>query len=253
MTTSEKSGCAKIFANLLGTKPKSAETAVDETVEALPYRLRDDFLSPAELNFYRVLKQTVGNSVAICLKVSLGDLFYPKTGNHSENQIYRNRIDRKHVDFLLCDPKTMRPLLGIELDDASHRKVTRQERDRFVEQVFVAAGLPLLRQPVLSAYNTQELSAKLVELVDINLQSTPQPINSEAISTVQKPSSVNRAVQFESSSPTTISLSDGEVPLCPRCNQSMVLRTVKKAGLHYGKQFWGCRDFPRCRGMREYN
>jgi ssDNA-binding Zn-finger/Zn-ribbon topoisomerase 1 len=32
----------------------------------------------------------------------------------------------------------------------------------------------------------------------------------------------------------------------------MVLRVVHKEGPHKGKKLWGCRDFPRCRGLREY-
>jgi len=41
-----------------------------------PYFVRDDFLSPAERNFYFVLKPVIADSALICPKVSLGDLFY---------------------------------------------------------------------------------------------------------------------------------------------------------------------------------
>jgi membrane-bound metal-dependent hydrolase YbcI (DUF457 family) len=41
-----------------------------------------------------------------------------------------------------------------------------------------------------------------------------------------------------------------EPPLCPRCGIPMVLRTAKK-GEHMGRQFWGCRHFPRCRQTRQ--
>lgn len=116
--------------------------------EPLPYRLRDDFLSPAELNFYRVLQQSVNGQFLICPKVSLGDLFYTQTGEWKNNQAYHNKINRKHVDFLLCDPKTIRPVLGIELDDASHQRTDRRERDKLVDAVFEVAKLPLLHQPV---------------------------------------------------------------------------------------------------------
>jgi len=34
--------------------------------EKLPYRLRDDFLSPAEASFYQVLKSVVGSGLVIC-------------------------------------------------------------------------------------------------------------------------------------------------------------------------------------------
>ena len=32
----------------------------------------------------------------------------------------------------------------------------------------------------------------------------------------------------------------------------MVLRVVKKEGPHKGKNIWGCRDFPKCRGVVEF-
>ncbi|NOR82539.1 MAG: DUF2726 domain-containing protein, partial [Ardenticatenales bacterium] len=119
----------------------------------LPYRLKTELLSAAELEFYRVLRLAVGAWAVICPKVGLGDLFYPQTGNRSANTSYRNRIDRKHVDFVLCDPHTMRPLVGIELDDASHRRASREKRDRLVNGAFAAAGRPLERFRAASSYD----------------------------------------------------------------------------------------------------
>lgn len=40
-----------------------------------------------------------------------------------------------------------------------------------------------------------------------------------------------------------------DVILCPRCSGDMVLRTAKK-GAQAGEKFWGCIDFPKCRGTR---
>ncbi len=39
----------------------------------------------------------------------------------------------------------MQPLAGVELDDSSHNRKDRQDRDVFVEQAFSAAQLPLGR------------------------------------------------------------------------------------------------------------
>ncbi len=100
MPHSTRPGCLIALLTLLGLKSEPI-TALKET--PFPYRVRDDFLSPAELNFYRVLCRVVNNRLVICPKVSLGDLFYPKSGQRGTNQSYRNKIDRKHVDFLLCD------------------------------------------------------------------------------------------------------------------------------------------------------
>ncbi len=81
-----------------------------------------------------------------------------------ENFAYFNRISQRHVDFLVCEPARMRPLLGIELDDASHQTPARQRRDEFVERVFRTARLPLLRFPAQRAYNTQEIAARLARV-----------------------------------------------------------------------------------------
>lgn len=39
---------------------------------------------------------------------------------------------------------------------------------------------------------------------------------------------------------------NAEAPACPKCGQTMVLRS-KRSG---AGQFWGCSTYPRCRGMR---
>lgn len=46
---------------------------------------------------------------------------------------------------LLADPATFRPLLVIELDDPSHNRRDRQDRDDFFNQAINSAGLPCLR------------------------------------------------------------------------------------------------------------
>lgn len=42
---------------------------------------------------------------------------------------------------------------------------------------------------------------------------------------------------------------NGQVPACPTCTQPMV-RRIAKRGPSPGAAFWGCSDFPRCRGTR---
>jgi hypothetical protein len=110
--------CFGLLLRMFGIKPKPVESEVHD--ELLPYRLRDDFLSQAEHSFYLVLRQMMGDYFTVLAKVNFSDLFYVSKPN--ENRTARNKIDRKHVDFLICDPKTMKPRLAIELDDASHQR-----------------------------------------------------------------------------------------------------------------------------------
>lgn len=144
-------GCLGFLFSWMGGAPAQPEV--------LPYKLRDRFLTPAEASFFQVLRTVVQDQYYICPKVNLGDIFYVSRPN--ENFAYRNKIDRKHVDFLLCHPETMKPVMGIELDDSSHNRQDRQKRDLFVNEVFRAARLPLVRFPVKTGYSVQEVAAAL--------------------------------------------------------------------------------------------
>jgi predicted RNA-binding Zn-ribbon protein involved in translation (DUF1610 family) len=189
-----------------------------------PYFLRDDFLSPAEHSFYLVLKSVVLELALVCPKVGLSDIFYAKSSDNSKYRTYTNKIDRKHVDFLLCDPKTVRPILGIELDDKSHQRPDRQERDEFVENVFAKAKLPLLRISVKHSYSVAELNSLL------------QPYLGKKGLPVSLP-------------PTTQNVS--ATPNCPKCGSEMVLRTAK-SGTNQGEKFWGCSNYPKCHGILKF-
>lgn len=246
MNNQDKPGCLGSILQALGLAPKAAEP------KTFPYRVRDDFMSPAERSFYHVLRAVVGDWALICPKVSLDDLFYAQSGSHKTNVGLRNRIARKHVDFLLCDPGSTQPLLGIELDDSSHDRASRQERDAFVEQVFAAAGLPLMRQPVQPAYDGRSLGAALRLLAGLDPPTRPE---GEPRST--DPAQSNAPAPHETEMPEPPSEAPSQpartekVPRCPKCGQPMVLRTVQKEGPYQGRQFWGCASYPRCRGVRD--
>lgn len=197
-----------------------------------PYRQRDDFLSPAERSFYLTLRGCVEEWADVCPKVNLGDVFYATCKNFGERQSYTNKINRKHVDFLLCDKKTAVPLLGIELDDKSHAQTKRQERDEFVEIVFKVAGLPLERIGVRPSYNPKDLSARLADLAGRNVN----PL--DITDTVQKETEVKTAIENK--------------PLCPKCSEEMILR-IAKSGQNQGQKFWGCSNFPKCRSVLPFD
>ena len=129
-------------------------------VETFPYRKKDYLLSRAERSFYEVLRTAVGEEWTIFVKVRLLDLVWLPRGT-SNAQSHRNRVQSKHVDFVLSDPRTIGPVLVIELDDASHRRSDRQRRDAFVDAVLQGAGLPILHVAVRSGYVTADLSRQI--------------------------------------------------------------------------------------------
>ena len=64
--------------DLLAGERKSGN---DKSAPEFPYHLRDHFLSPAELNFYSVLRTVINGRATICTKVGLQDIFYVKSVN----------------------------------------------------------------------------------------------------------------------------------------------------------------------------
>lgn len=236
MTTRKKNngGClGAIFGIFFNSNPKSETSDYSITYtdpsaekEPLPFRLRDDFLSTAEYSFYQVLKSMMGSYFTICPKVSLSDIFY--VINPNENNGFYNKINRKHVDFLICDTQTIKPRFAIELDDKSHNRQDRIERDDFVNELFETANLPLLRIPVRQTYNTTELGA----------------LFSEALQKGQSPSVTPSTTGEEKSLP--VKANKDTAPICPKCGQQMVLRTSHN-GANKGKSFYGCVNYPKCK------
>ena len=189
----------------------------DQTQERLPYRLRENFLSTPELALLRVLQEMVGRHYVICPKVALNDIFYIARPN--ENVHFFNKIFRKHVDFLLCEPPTLRPAIGLELVKPVSRNETR-DADQFMQDLFLSAGLPLVH--VLSSERYSEND--LVELFQL------------AIMRVKKTGPLRATTKTDS------------VPMCPVCGKMMVLR-VYRSGPGAGKKYYGCMDSPKCSGI----
>jgi hypothetical protein len=153
-TMGEQRGCLGFISKLFG------ENADKTTPQDLPkVQVTNRFVTPAEADFFRVLRHVIGNSGHILAQVSVGKLLY-FPGNHRSTpgrQAWRNRVAQKTVDFVICDYSTLQPLLAIELDEPSHDAPDRQARDRQVESILKAAGLPLLRIATAKSYNTREL------------------------------------------------------------------------------------------------
>ena len=153
-------GCLLIL-NKLFNRKKEIQYAGPTHDNPLPYGKRDHFLSAAEISFYHVLKGVLGDDIELLCKVRLGDLFYVQRPH--ENKGARNRIDRKHIDFVLCEAKTMNPILGIELDDSSHERQSRKERDKFVDDVFNKAGLKILHIKAARGYVPEDIAREVSE------------------------------------------------------------------------------------------
>jgi hypothetical protein len=152
-------GCLGFVFRLLGFG--SARPAPVSTLPKV--QVNKFFVSNAEGDFFRVLKRVVGERAHVLAQVSLRQLvWFP--GNNQSNPgraTWQNKVAAKSVDFVLCDPSTLRPKVVIELDEPTHARPARQTRDDEVEAILQAAGLPVVRVLTSRGYETRELEAAL--------------------------------------------------------------------------------------------
>ena len=127
-----------------------------------PYERRE-LLTSNEFPFYRILQPLCEkHGWLLLIKMRLADIMAVRSGE-KEYMSYFNKIKAKHTDFVLCDPDTLDVLCGVELDDPSHDRPDRIERDEFVDQVYETAGIPLLH--VWMPIKAKELERQLLSLI----------------------------------------------------------------------------------------
>ena len=223
---------------------------------AWPVRINENMITNAERSFLSVLKMACGDTYVISPKARLGDVVYVQKGTDAKlRQSIQNRINQKHVDFLLLDPKTLAPVLVIELDDKSHQSAAAQSRDLVKDKVLKDAGLRMIRFPARATYTLSEIEAALTGNAAPSdshpEQAEPAPVTSipdqtslsVTSSSAQSPSD---QTQFEAVPETDPSTSEPNTVLCPKCNTPMVIRKASK-GTKAGTTFYGCANYPHCR------
>lgn len=135
----------------------------------LPYVRKQYVFSASERSFYEILRRLVDGH-AVFPKMRLCDVVNVKKGS-GEWQSHFNRINRKHVDFIVCN-FDLAPVIAIELDDASHDREDRKERDGFVDSALAAAGLPLVRVRAQRSYVLDDIQKLLAPYISL---SAPAP------------------------------------------------------------------------------
>jgi hypothetical protein len=129
------------------------------SIDFSDYHLKESLLTKNEMGFYETLKKVVEDDLIVFSMVRLADIFSIDRGKEYQSAL--NRINSRHVDFLLCHKFTLKPVVAIELDDKSHERSDRIKRDKFVNQLFESAGLPLLRYPSKNRYTPNDVGGKL--------------------------------------------------------------------------------------------
>jgi very-short-patch-repair endonuclease/ribosomal protein L37AE/L43A len=224
-----------VFAALKAKQPRAGDGG-------LAFESREALFTPAERSFLGVLEQALANShCRVFGKVRLGDIVKPAKGlTASKRTTAQNRINQKHVDFLICTTSDLAVVGVVELDDQSHGRDDRAGRDSFVDEALSMARIPVVRFPAKKSYALPEVTAKLQGILTDLQASTFVPGNAEE--------KISESVTSQVEQVNTVTPPADAVPVCQKCSSEMVKRQAKN-GPHAGKFFWACSTYPKCKNV----
>lgn len=140
-----------------------------KATENMPYR-KKFLLTKNEWAFYKSLKPVADElGYTVLAKIRVADLVEVTTKNRSEWQKYFNKVNRKHIDFVLAKPENLQIVLLIELDDNSHNE-SQKNRDAFIDALYKQTGYKLLR-----TRGTAELKEQIETILKDNPQNATIP------------------------------------------------------------------------------
>ena len=140
---------------------KAGSTAFDATSA---YSRCGPLATPTELAFLNALEPALDPDQRAFMKVRLGDVVAPKRARNEKGHFAAlNRVTAKHLDYVVCDRASTQVLYAIELNDKSHDRADRAQRDKFVLEAMASAGVPLIVFQAARSYSTASIRARLEE------------------------------------------------------------------------------------------
>ena len=121
------------------------ETAIPQEELVARFEIRERFLSDDELRCYRVLSEAVASGTIVCPKPRvLETLRVLNAHEHLEDAL---RVDRKHIDFLLCSDSSGHPLCAVQIDWWNEERQEVRPREQILAQAFERANFPVMYVP----------------------------------------------------------------------------------------------------------
>ena len=126
------------------SQPESEEEAVEsEEIDYQHAYQARSILTQNEYYAFKELQKIIKDKdYMICPKVRLLDIIEPIKGQKKFKTLFY-KVQSKHVDFVICDQEAHIKAI-IELDDGSHDKEDRKERDRFVDEILRSVGYTVI-------------------------------------------------------------------------------------------------------------
>jgi len=131
--------------------------------DSVVYRRRE-FLSNAEMKFFQVLRQVCDSDYYVAPKVGLWALVQGEKTEYGNERGWA-KISQKHLDFVLLNPRLMKPVLVVELDDSSHLNPERREKDVEKDAILRQVNIPVSRVTARASYDVDKLRETIYSII----------------------------------------------------------------------------------------
>lgn len=140
---------------------------------------RPKLLSDTELAFFRRLEELLPGH-RVFPQVSMGALLRTLVPESSSRFWPAHRqFGSKIVDFVICEPTSLQPLVVVELDDPSHDEKRAKDAQR--DEMLAKAGLRSVRVDVREQLSNPALRARLDSALGSVLNGAGQPAGPPAV------------------------------------------------------------------------
>lgn len=130
------------------------------------YYAKPFVMTSRENECFKILNEIFSSKWFVMPQVHLSALLDYRVKGQNWNAAFRH-INGKSVDFVLIGKESYRVICAIELDDSTHNKPERKERDVEIERIFNQAKIPLARISKFEAMTKAELAKVITDVINV--------------------------------------------------------------------------------------
>lgn len=131
------------------------------------YYAKSYVMTSRENECFKTLNEIFSSKWFVVPQVHLSALLDYRVKGQNWNAAFRH-INGKSVDFVLIGKESYKVICVIELDDSTHSKPNRIERDVEIERMFKEAGIPLARISKFESMTKPEIAKVVTDAINGN-------------------------------------------------------------------------------------
>ena len=131
------------------------------------YYAKSYVMTSRENECFKILNEIFSSKWFVVPQVHLSALLDYRVKGQNWNAAFRH-INGKSVDFVLIGKESYKVICVIELDDSTHSRPHRIERDAEIERIFKEARIPLARISKFESMTKPEIAKIVTDAINEN-------------------------------------------------------------------------------------